>query len=279
MGKQIRNAVVVEGGGMRGIFAAGILDTFYEKNFDPFDAYYGVSAGACNLASHLGKQPGRNYRSFTKYMRMKPFFSKKKFLRGGHYMDLDWLWEYLYAHEPLNAAAASKKNLIVVSTDVKTGKPVYTRARKETLADYLKASSSLPMLYRGFVEVEGKMLTDGGISDSIPVARAVDDGAKRIMVIRSRPDGYVKKSVLESRIIPKLFGKYPELKAAMKCRENVYNESIEYIKNPPDGVEIIEICPGSLHSGRTTKKIYLLDADYAEGKRAGLRAIDRWKKT
>jgi len=263
---------------MRGIFAAGVLDHFYEMRFDPFDVYYGVSAGACNLASHLGRQPGRNYRCYTKYMQMPEFFSKAKFFRGGHYMDLDWLWNYLETNETLNVAEASKKHFYVTLTDVRTGKPLYVRANPVTLADYLKASSSLPLLYRGFVGVEGRLLADGGITDSIPVETAARYGSKKIMVLRSRVDGYVKKSFTETHLLPQLFRKYPELRRAMKEREERYNKSIEFIKNPPKGIEVIEICPVTMNTGRTTKDLSILNDDYNEGKRAGRRAIDRWRE-
>lgn len=273
-----KNAIVVEGGGMRGIFAAGVLDHFYDMHFDPFDVYYGVSAGACNLASHLGRQYGRNYRCYTKYMQMPQFFSKSRFVRGGHYMDLDWLWSYLEENETLNVGEASKKHFYVTLTDVQTGKPVYMRANPITLADYLKASSSLPLMYRGFVHVEGRLYSDGGITDSIPVEQAARYGAKKILVIRSRTENYRKKSFVESRLMPLLFRRYPALKRAMKMRQENYNRALDFIENPPKGVRIIEICPYNLFSGRTTNDIRALNDDYKEGLRAGRRAIDRWRE-
>ena len=272
------SALVVEGGGMRGVFSAGVLDLFHENKFDPFDSYYGVSAGACNLASHLAGQYKRNYRCYTKYMLDPNFFSLSKFLRGGHFMDLDWFWDYLAVEEPLGSKNASKKNFYVVATDARTGKPVYARAEEKILEDLLKGSSALPLLYRNFVKVNGLELVDGGVADSIPVQAAADKGATRIMVLRSQLDGYVKKSFTESKLIPLLFRKYPELKKAMSQREFRYNDSVNFIKHPPKNVEIIEICPRVLRTGRTTRDQKILEADYAEGKRAGLEAIERWNK-
>lgn len=272
-----KTALVVEGGGMRGIFTAGVLDYFMEKNFAPFDEYYGVSAGSCNLASHLGGQYRRNYNCYADYMLMDQFFSIKKYFAGGHFMDLDWLWDYLSVKEPLNTEKASKKKFFVVATDIETGEAAYIRAENDSLADYLKASSSLPLLYRGFVEVEGRRFVDGGIADPIPVMQAVESGAKNIMVLRTRPAGYVKKSFSESRLIPLLFSKYPNLQKAMKKRDEKYNRSVEYILNPPKGISFIHICPNGMKTGRTTKDLNLINEDYELGRRAGEEAMKKWK--
>jgi len=272
-----KTALVVEGGGMRGIFTAGVLDYFMEKKFAPFDEYYGVSAGSCNLASHLGGQYRRNYNCYAEYMLMDEFFSMRKYFAGGHFMDLDWLWDYLSIKEPLNARKASKSKLFVVTTDVDTGEPAYIRAENDSLAEYLKASSSLPLLYRGFVEIEGRRFVDGGIADPIPVMQAAQNGAKRIMVLRTRPAGYIKKSFTESRLIPLLFPKYPNLQKAMKQRDEKYNRSLEYISNPPKGIDVIHICPNGMKTGRTTKDKNLIDDDYELGRKAGEEAMKKWK--
>ena len=277
MKKKIKTALVVEGGGMRGIFAAGVLDCFLENKFDPFDIYIGASAGACNLASHLGKQHGRNYRCYTDYMLRPDFFSFKKYLKGGHYMDLDWFWDYVTEVEPLNTKNASKKDFYVTVTNVQTGEAEYLRASVENLFDSLKASSAVPLMYRKNIQIEGKNYIDGGVADPIPVEEAYRQGARRIMVIRSQPDGYNKKSFIESELIPLLFQQYPCLKKALRNRESRYNEQLNYIKNPPTDAEVMELCPSVLHSGRTTKEKTPLDMDYTEGKRSGLTAIEDWE--
>lgn len=261
---------------MRGIFAAGVLDCFLEEQFDPFDICLGVSAGACNLASHLGKQHGRNYRSYTDYMLQPDFFSAKKYLRGGHYMDLDWLWDHLAQVEPLNVKEASDKEFYVVATNVKTGEPEYIRAEERTLFDALKASCAMPLLYRRRLTIDGCEYIDGGIGDSIPAGEAHRRGARRIMVIRSQPAGYTKKSFVESKCIPLVFRRYPSLRKALRERESRYNAAVDFIKNPPAGARVIEVCPSILHSGRTTRERTKLDRDYAEGKRMGLAAIQKW---
>lgn len=268
----------MEGGGMRGVFAAGVLDCFLEKNFDPFDTYLGVSAGACNLASHLGKQFGRNYRSYTEYMLLPEFFSLKKYLQGSHYMDLDWLWDHMARVEPLNVKGAAEKEFYMVVTRVQTGGAVYLRADERTLFEALKASCAMPLLYQGVVNIEGSEYLDGGLADSIPVQEAHRRGARRIMVIRSQLAFYSKKSFWENRCIPLFFRRNPALRQALSERESRYNSVLSFIKNPPTDTEVLEICPSTIRSGRTTRARHLLEMDYAEGKRMGLCAIQKWQQ-
>jgi predicted patatin/cPLA2 family phospholipase len=277
MKRKVKTALVVEGGGMRGVFAAGVLDYFLEKKFDPFDLYLGVSAGACNLASHLGKQHGRNYRCYTDYMLRPDFFSMKKYVRGGHYMDLDWFWDYCAKVEPLNVNDVLKKIFYVIVTNVHTGSAEYLRTNERTIFDALKGSSALPLLYRKRIKLNNSEYIDGGVTDPIPIMEAYRQGARRIMVIRSQLAGYSKNSFFESKFIPLLFWRYPSLRKALGEREARYNELLDFIKNPPADADVIELCPSILYSGRTTRDRELLDRDYAEGKRMGFSAIQKWK--
>jgi predicted patatin/cPLA2 family phospholipase len=275
------DALVVEGGGMRGVFAAGILDAFYEQKFDPFNLYIGVSAGACNLASHLAGQYKRNYRCFTDYMLRPEFISAGKYLRGGHFMDLDWFWDYVDKHDTLDKVSATSlgdKKFLVVTTDIETGEALYTEAKSEILDDLLKGSSSVPVMYRNFVEINGRRVIDGGIADSIPVQEAYRLGARRIMVIRSRPAEYVKNSFFESRILPMFFSSYPELKKALRMREKRYMEAVEFLKNPPADAEIIEVAPAEIHTGRTTRNREIIEKDYLQGHVKGYAIVSYFTK-
>src|SRR4051794_38376613 len=99
-------AIVVEGGAMRGIYAAGVLDAFLERGFHPFALAVGSSAGACNLASHLAAQHGRNRRCYATQMSRTEFIDARRFFRGGHWLDLDYLWDAFAREDPLDTAAA-----------------------------------------------------------------------------------------------------------------------------------------------------------------------------
>ncbi len=275
------DALIVEGGGMRGVFAAGVLDAFFEQKFDPFNLYIGVSAGACNLASHLAGQYKRNYRCYTDYMLRPEFISAKKYLRGGHFMDLDWFWDYVDKHDTLDRESATSlgdRKFLVVTTDVETGEPLYTEAQSEILDNLLKGSSSVPVMYRNFVEIYGRRVTDGGVTDSIPVQEAYKLGARRIMVIRSRPADYVKSSFFESRILPMIFSSHPALKKALQLREKKYMEAVEFIKNPPADTEIIEIAPADIRTGRTTRNREIIENDYLQGHVRGYAIVSALEK-
>jgi predicted patatin/cPLA2 family phospholipase len=283
--KTEKSALVAEGGGMRGVFAAGVLDVFFEEKFDPFNIYIGVSAGACNLSSHLAGQYGRNRRLYTDQMTRDEFISIGKFLAGGHMMDLDWLWDIMAKEEPLDTRGAAsnlsrkKKEFIIVATSAATGEPMYLSPGPENMLDFLKASSSVPLLYRGFIEIDSVQATDGGVSDPIPVARAFEMGASRIAVIRTRPSGYVKRPGLETFISSRLLRRHPKLSLAIMKQAGTYGRSVEFIADPPPGVSVIEISPPrKLLSGRTTKDRMLLTADYETGRESGRNAVRTWRE-
>ena len=231
------SALIVEGGGMRGIFSAGVLDAFLELGFDPFQIYIGVSAGACNLSSQVAGQYRRNVRIYTNQMVRREFISARKFLRGGHYMDLDWLWDAFQREDPLDVVAAEEatreKTFLIVCTSVRTGRAVYLRPRADTWLDYIKASSSVPLFYRGGCRVDGERLMDGGVADPLPVQEAIRQGAREIVVIRSRPLDYVKVPGLESRVTSFLLRRHALLSRAIRMQAQVYGSALSMIANPP----------------------------------------------
>lgn len=280
--KKRKSALVVEGGGMRSLFAAGVLHAFGEAGFDPFDMYIGVSAGACNLASHLAGQNDRNYEINTRYSTTPNFISLWRFLGGGHYMDLDWLWKVTIREYRLNLKAIfkklkkEKKEYIIVTTSAQTGKAMYLHPDEKSLEHLLKVSSSLPILYRNILEIDSEKATDGGIGDSIPVIEAYRRGAADITVIRSRPASYVKKDSRFSFIVAMFFRNYPRLVEAFRNRPRTYMEAVAFINNPPPKVRINEIAPPvDMAIGRATRNPRVLKAAYEAGADAGRKFIKR----
>ncbi|PKN18702.1 MAG: patatin family protein [Deltaproteobacteria bacterium HGW-Deltaproteobacteria-6] len=272
-GNNIKSALIVEGGGMRGIFAAGVLHAFGNAGFDPFDLYIGVSAGACHLASHLAGQNSRNFDITLRYSLAPEFINLRRFLTGGHLMDLDWMWEQTITHYRLNLKhideklRSQNKEYLIVATSMETGKALYLQPDENTLEHYLKVSSSLPILYRNILEVNGEKATDGGMANSIPVREAARRGATDITVIRSRPADYVKKgSPVALAVVSCYFRKYPRLVQKFKNRADNYNSAVAFIKNPPPGVRIQQIAPPPrLDVGRTTKDEATLRSAYETG--------------
>jgi predicted patatin/cPLA2 family phospholipase len=282
--KTQKTALVVEGGGMRSVFSAGVLHAFGEKGFDPFDLYIGVSAGACNLASHLAGQNDRNWDIIATYSSTPNFISAKKFLRGGHYMDLDWLWDVTMREYRLDLSRLftklkrEKKEYIVVATSAETGHALYLKPDAGTLEHFLKVSSSLPILYRNMLETGSEKATDGGIADSIPVIEARRRGAADITVIRSRPADYVKKGSSLTPLFSLIFREHTRLVGALKNRHVTYMEAVRFIQNPPKGVRVREIAPPpNTGVGRTTRDMDLLRALYQIGIVHGYEFIARYK--
>ncbi|MFH1153324.1 MAG: patatin family protein [Pseudomonadota bacterium] len=275
----VRTALIVEGGAMRGIFTTGVLDGFLEAGFNPFDLFIGVSSGAGNLAAYLAQMPRRNFRIYTDYSLRSEFISFRRFLRGGHLLDLDWLWSSTIREIRLDLKTiyTSGRPFLVCVTDAGTGRAEYKSTAEQNLEDVLKASSAIPVLYRGFPLVDGRPSTDGGISDPIPVARAIHMGACRIMVLRSRPRDYHKKEgVLQAALIWKL-RRFPLLQEALRARVDTYNSTVSLIRRPPPGVCIVEICPPpDFRPGRLSRSPEHLIQGYHQGLAMAREAMGEW---
>jgi predicted patatin/cPLA2 family phospholipase len=274
-----RAAIVVEGGAMRGVFAVGALDVFLENGFHPFDLALGVSAGACNLASHLAGQAGRNRRSYFDLMTQRRFIDPRRALYGGSIVDLDWLWEELAHREPLGVGAivANPTEFVVVGTSGATGGPVYFQPDASNMFDVLKGSCALPMLYRGEVVLGGDRVLDGGVADPIPVEEAYRRGARRILVLRTRPAAFVKGVSLESRILSVLLRRNPRLVEAIRSVPDRYRRAVEFLHRPPPDCTVIQIAPpDALASTRTSRERTRLQQDYDLGRELGLAAMRAW---
>jgi len=274
-----KTALVIEGGAMRGIFSAGIMDQFIEEGFNPFNIVIGVSAGSINAAAYLADHKGRNFKVYTKYSLHPNYISLNNFLKGKHFIDLDWLWKVTEKDLPINTDRLFEKNIDfeVGFTRNDNGEAFFLNPNAENLSHYLKASCTIPLFYRRFLEINGLTVSDGGVAAPIPVERAYEKGATRIMVLRSRPKSYRMHNGFEFKIANLIFTKHKGLLKAIKNRYQVYNKSIDFIQNPPKGVEIIEICPPEdFKTSRFTQDYQTLFNDYNTGKEMGKIAIQKF---
>ncbi len=277
-----RSAIVVEGGGMRGIFSSGVLDVFLENDFNPFQLAIGCSAGACNLSSYLAGQHDRNRRCYTTQMSRPEFISGRRYLRGGHWLDLDYLWDAFEREDPLDVQAVMTNDtkLLAVATAADTGSAEYLEPSTETLLEVLRASCAVPIMYRKFVELSGRPYTDGGTSDAVPVQEAYRRGARSIMVIRSRPADYVKKARFETSMGAFVLRKWPKLATTIRNAHKAYAESLAFIQNPPADCRVIQVAPAkALRTGRATQNQDYLAEDYASGRVAGESALRSWTQS
>jgi len=275
-----KTALVVEGGALRGVFSTGLLDGFLEADFNPFDLYLGVSSGASNLAAYLAGMKGRNGRIYRDYSLRPEFMDVGRFLRGGHLLDLDWLWETTIREIRLDLSTiyARGKPFLVVLTDVQTGQALYRETTAEDLEHTLKASSAMPLIYRNYPEVDGRPTADGGIADALPAGEAIRRGARRIMVIRSRPRDYLKRPGLSDRLLGRYVRPYPPLGEAVEKRVLRYNESVALIRKPPEGIDVVEICPpADFRVSRLSRNRRVLDEGYEQGRTLAAEAIRRWE--
>lgn len=263
-----KHALIAEGGAMRGIFATGVLDHFLMERYRPFDLCIGVSAGATTLMSWLSNQYQRNYKVVTDYSCRPQFINIKKYLRGGHWVDIDWLWEITLREIPFDYESFNHETipLYMVTTDITTGKPCYIQATEESIPQLSKASCAIPPFYRGFPLFDGKKMSDGGAADSIPVEKAYEMGAKEITVILSQPLGFRKKPIKSAWLTKRLLRKAPALAEALISRATRYNRSLDFIKNPPSDCKINIIAPPQdFPVGRTTTDQKKLEIGYNMG--------------
>ena len=265
-------ALVVEGGAMRGIFATGVLDAFIQANYQPFNQCYGVSAGATNIAAYLCAQYKRNHAVITDYSCRPEFIDFVRFIKGGHLFDLDWLWQETIRDIRLDLDTFEKQasEFYIVTTNIQTGQPEYLKANATLLEQQLKASCALPIAYREFPVINNLQLTDGGVADSIPIRKAYEMGNKEITVILSQPLGYKKKPSKAPWFVKRLYKNTPALAEATLRRAENYNQSIDFITNPPSDCKINIIAPPpNFAVGRTTKSFEKLSAGYEMGLNAG----------
>ncbi|XEV15868.1 patatin family protein [Vibrio alginolyticus] len=274
-------ALIVEGGAMRGVFSCGILNHFLASEFSPFDSFWGVSAGASNLAAYLAKMPGRNLKIYLDYSLRKEFISPSQLLRGGDMMNLDWMWNVTLEELGIDKSAlkADSRPFFLGVTRQDNGQAEYHLPDIDDLAETMKASSALPVLYRNGVSLNGIQYVDGGVSDALPVAEAIKRGAKKIMVLRSQPASYQKPRGKFSALTRRMLKETPGLIEPMLTREVRYNQTLALINNPPPGIEIIQVCPPETFKlKRLSRSPAPLRHAYELGIEAGKEAIIRWSQ-
>ena len=265
---------------MRGIFSSGVLDVFHEKNFYPFALAIGSSAGGCNLASYLAGQHDRNRRCYADFMARREFLSGGRFLRGGHWLDLDWLWETFERAHPLDveAIAASPVRFVVAATSVDTGAPVYMAPTRAEVLPALKGSCAIPILYRSVIRHGDCRLADGGVAAPIPAQEAYRRGARHLLVIRSRPAAFVKRPGLGTRAGAWLLRDTPALAEAFRRGPETYAAAVSFLQQPPSDCSVVQIAPPTpLRTGRVSRDLAALAHDYAVGRQMGLEAIAAWE--
>lgn len=224
--------LVMEGGGMKGIYTAGVLDFFMEKDI-LFSSCYGVSAGACHMASYLSGQKGRAYRISVNYLKDKDYCSVRSLIKTGDMFGAEMCYHKIPDELDLydyKAYHNYKGKAYAVVTNIETGKAEYLQIKdmKKDI-DAIRASASLPLLSRA-VEIGGKYYLDGGCSDSIPIKKSLRDGNKKNVVIMTKEVGYRRKPSSYVKPMQVRYRKYPELVKDMARRHIVYNKTLDFLQ-------------------------------------------------
>ena len=261
--------LVLEGGGMRGVFTSGVLDALMQHDIH-FPYIVGVSAGACNGLSYASWQPGRAHFSNIDLFRTYDYLSLKHLIRQGSIFDADLLYDRLPRDiYPYNYEAYFKSNILYeqVVTNCITGRAEYLSehsGNSQRLLDICHASSSLPYVSK-IVYVDNTPYLDGGIVDSIPVKHAFSRGYEKLLVVLTRNNGY-RKTGKDYKIPRFIYGGYPRLRVCLSRRNRVYNKQLEYVEQLEDEGKIHVIRPQEpLQVDRLEKDINKLEALYQEG--------------
>jgi predicted patatin/cPLA2 family phospholipase len=261
--------LVLEGGGMRGVYTAGVLDFFMEKElYIPY--VIGVSAGACNGASYISKQKDRSRTTNVEYITHPDYISYRRFLKTKELFGMDFLFQDLpMKHVPFDfdRFVHSTQRFVVGVTDCHTGQAIYYNKEvlDPDLLTVLRASSSLPFI-APVVEFQGKVLLDGGISDPIPLKKSERDGNKKNIVILTRNEGYVKRKPSMFWLAKRQLKGYKKLAEIMHNRYQVYNETVAYMEQKEREGSVFILRPKQkLEVGRVERNKDRLQALYNEG--------------
>lgn len=263
--------VVLEGGGMRGMYTAGVLDYFMEMGLYP-DGIAGVSAGACHGCSYASKQKGRSYRINTKYCKDWRYMSFRSLIFTGDYFGADFAYHRIPDElEPFDYETydenRDKMPLYAVVTDVETGKAYYRRLQDmHTDVEWVRASASMPVMSR-LVELEGRKYLDGGVADSIPLRFFRKMGYDKNIVVLTQVAGYRKKKNGMLPLIDLLYGKrYPAFLKAMASRHLRYNKTLDKIEELERAGEVFVLRPSVfVPISRIEKRPEKLNAIYELG--------------
>ena len=268
-------ALIVEGGGSRGVFSFGVIDSFIKASYNPFDIHLGVSNGAVVQLWYLLEVSDYNldkmlFSASKKYVRYTNIFFNKSIMEFQKvYQDANKVFPINFDRLKMNLK--NKKFLVVVS-DAETAKTEYIELTRDNYINEMLASGSLPILMKNPIYINGKRKYDGGITDPLPVKKAYEMGAKEIVVIRTHEKEFVRKNKLENYLAAIATRSYPEISRALKMNSNLYNSSLEFINNPPVDCKITQICPPyRLKTRRATINHSIMKSDYHIG-------IDQGKK-
>ena len=241
----IKTALVLEGGGMRGAYTAGALSWLIDNGIE-FDNAYGISTGAIYLASYLMHSKEKLFTYSVEGITDKRIVGLKAFLRSGRIVDYEYLFEHILPEElafDISPLKDCKVNAYIGLYDLAKGKTEYKPIQELAMKEF-QASTSLPIIGKTVVH-EGREILDGGITDMIPIERAVEDGCNRSLVITTKPAAYVRKPAKKA-VIKLMKYTYPQCERISEdysIRHLNYNKQISEIKELEENKKAVYMHP------------------------------------
>lgn len=273
--------LVLEGGGMRGVFTSGVLDYFMDHDIQ-FPYVIGVSAGACNGLSYISNQRGRARLSNIELLEEYDYINIKNLLSKRNILDSDLLFyefpEHIVPYD-YETYFSSPMRFVMVTTNCLTGEANYFEEKKDKkrVIDIVKASSSLPFV-SPVTYVDNLPMLDGGIVDSIPLEQAMKEGFKKNVVILTRPKGY-RKEGKDIKIPSFIYRKYPKLRDVLSSRNAIYNRQLELIDEYEEKGLIFTLRPSEeIEVNRLEKDVKKLEALYEEGYECAVKVFGKEKR-
>lgn len=265
-GNKIKTGLILEGGALRGLFSAGVMDVMLENGIQ-FDGMIGVSAGAAFGCNFKSKQAGRVIRYNKRFAHDWRFFSLRSLIVTGNLFGAEFCYHTMPDELDIfdvETYDANPMEFWTVSTDVETGTPFYHRSMKAGYECYewIRSSASMPIVSK-LVEVGGHKFLDGGVSDSIPLVFFQQKGFARNVIVLTHPIGYVKNQIPMFTFIKRLLRKYPLFAQAMQDRPRMYNEQLAYVREQEEAGKVLVIRPKTelpvshlTHNRRKMQSVY-----------------------
>lgn len=277
----MKKGLVLEGGAMRGLFTAGVVDVFLEENID-FDGVIGVSAGACFGINYVSKQPGRTIRYNKRFAKDPRYCSIRSLLKTGDMFGVDFCYRRIPNELDVFDAetfANSNTEFYVVATDIVEGKPVYQKLEtgKDEDLEWIRASATVPLVSR-VVDIGNGHYMDGGISDSIPLEYFQKIGYDKCVTVLTKPRDYKKSDSHQSGLAKIIHKDYSALSKVLKDRPGMYNGQLKYIKQQEalgNTIVIAPHCP--LPVGRVEHDPEKMQQAYDMGRQAALEKLSEVK--
>ena len=276
-----KTGLVLEGGGMRGVFTSGVLDAFMKHDLT-FPYVVAVSAGACNGMSYVSHQPRRARISNIDYLARYKYIGIRHLVTQGCIFDRDMLYDKFpnqYLPFDFDTCFNSEMEFEMVTTNCRTGLPMYLSERhdRQRALDIVRASSSLPYVSK-IVDVDGEPMLDGGIVDSIPVERAIAKGFPRNVLVLTRNKGY-RSTGRDHKTPHFVYRNYPRLRVALSHRIEAYNAQLDMIDRMEAEGRVLCIRPERpMEVGRIEKDTVKLERLYEEGFMLGERFCSKYWK-